>query len=65
VRRVEGYLSRLAQQIWTGALVFGEGPQDGGGPFILERPGKEPIGLGETFSNAHHGLSALIRAEKK
>lgn len=60
MRRVDGYLSRRAQSIWPGALVF-EGPD---GEWILERPGQEELGLGDSFNDAQQAIGALLRARR-
>jgi len=60
VKRVDGYLSRRAQNIWPGALVSDTQGPDG---WILERPGEEDVALGENFHRAHQALTAMIRAE--
>lgn len=69
--RVEGYLSRLAQDQWPAALVIIQpADNDTGEEWILrgadlrgERLDGD-IGLGDRFSGAKDALKALIAAEK-
>jgi hypothetical protein len=59
--QVNGYLSRKAQDIWEGSLVrFSAAEQ----VYYLDRPGKDPVGLGKMENEAHMGLMAIIRVEK-
>jgi hypothetical protein len=61
--RVDGYLSRLAQKMFPGALVY----CDESGPvevWSLRWGGKEPLGLGNCFSAAKQSVVAMIAAEK-
>lgn len=58
MRKVEGYLSQQAQLRWPGALVYREEI----GTFTLERPGAEPVSLGESFKDAKRAVQAMRRA---
>jgi hypothetical protein len=57
--RVDGYLSRRAQQHWPGALVLELAEHR----WVLRRPGQEDLGLGDNFNSAHHALVCVLRAE--
>jgi hypothetical protein len=61
MKRVDGYLSQRAQLQWPGSLVY----EDDQGSWVLERPGMEALGLGDTFSRAHQAMLAILRAEKR
>lgn len=63
-RTVEGYLSRLAGQVWPGALVYHEPDED---RYLLERPDLTPVQLGndEGWDGARNALKALIRAHRQ
>jgi hypothetical protein len=74
MRRVNGYLSRKAQGTWPGSLVYTTeaGADESEGPeterkreWILERPGLELLGLGESFQRAQDALTALLTAERQ
>ena len=61
--RLDGYLSRLAQQIDKTALVLvvaDEGEEE----WVLRRNGQEDLGLGDNFGLANQGVRAWINAEK-
>jgi hypothetical protein len=60
MRAVEDYLSRRAQAVWAGALVYRE-PD---GTFTLERPKLEPVRLGSEFPIAKRALHTMIAAAK-
>lgn len=61
MRSIHGYLSRRAQARWPGALVSHEDERD----WRLERPdGQEPLGLGDSFHEAHQAVQALLAAER-
>jgi len=61
MKTVDGYLSRLAQEVYRDAVVYQE---EAGGRkrYILERRGEEPVGLGETFRDAKTAVQALRRS---
>lgn len=61
--RVDGYLSRLAQNCWKDALVVCL-LSPGAETWQLERPGVEPVGLGESFSQAKQAVHAVVSAER-
>lgn len=69
MRKVDGYLSNLAQQDWPTALVWKEevGPVAEKGPserFVLEREGMEGVILGNHFKEARAGLAAMMSSER-
>ena len=57
MRKISGYLSRLAQGTWPGAIV--EIFEDGA--WVLSRPGTDQVGLGNRESEAHEALKSLLR----
>lgn len=61
MRRVDGHLSRRAQQKWPGALVY----ECEDGAWVLERPGRENLGLGDSFHSAQMAIVVLVRAEEQ
>lgn len=74
MRKVDGFLSRQAQEEWPTAIVWKEEPPvpansvlNGNGHegrFILERQGMEDVLLGNQFKEARAGLSALLSSER-
>lgn len=69
MREIDGYLSRRAQQIWPGALVY-KLDEGNGERWALERPATterselETVALGTTFGAARQAVDALISAER-
>lgn len=74
MRKVDGFLSRQAQEEWPTAIVWkeeaaspGNGNGNGNGHgdrFILERHGVEDVLLGSQFKEARAGLAALLSSER-
>jgi hypothetical protein len=71
MRKVDGFLSRQAQEAWPTALVWKEGAVSPGNGnisqeecFILERHGVENVLLGNQFREARAGLDALLASER-
>jgi hypothetical protein len=63
MKRIDGYLSRKAQQMFPKALVFCEN----GGPvevWTMEWAGTPTVGLGGCFNAAKQAVDALISAER-
>lgn len=58
-RRIDGYLSRLAQQVDPTALVL-----DTAEGWVLERAGEAPLGLGESFADAGRAVRTWVAAER-
>jgi hypothetical protein len=72
--RLDGYLSRLAQQLDPRALVYCETGRSGGAgeavydttveTWRLEIPGEPPLGLGDSFTAAQQAVKSLLRARR-
>lgn len=69
MRRVDAYLTRMAQAAWPGALVYCD-VQPGRETWTLEKDGPsaagftpEPLGLGSNFGEARASLTAIVKAE--
>ena len=60
MRRVNGYLSRLAQDLDSRALVYCE--SGNGELWTLEGGTLEPVELGSSFRDARSSLLAMLRA---
>lgn len=66
-KRIDGYLTRLAQEAWSGALIHCETGSDASGEWEdwwIERPGVEDLGLGCKFPEAKLALQGLLKAER-
>lgn len=63
-QRVDGFLSRRAQDIYPGALVWCEELEGGGETWRMERPDQPEIGLGINFQSAKQAIEALLRAHQ-
>jgi len=61
MRRVHGQFSRIASGRWPGAVVRTEG----GDEWVLDRPGEEPVGLGDREHDALLALRALLARARK
>jgi hypothetical protein len=63
---LNGYLSRLAQEIDKTALVYClDSPQaTTGEEWVLRRPGQADLGLGSSFNDARGAVLAWMRAER-
>ncbi len=65
MRKVDGYLSKQAQEEWPTALVWKEDAEGNGlDRFILERQDEPTILLGNIFKAARAGLEALLASER-
>lgn len=68
--RIDGYLSRKAQNVWPAAVVSAAPLADGveNGMIVKERfildphDGTQPVELGATFNDAHTALLALMKS---
>lgn len=64
MKRIDEFLTRKAQAVWSGALVYRETES---GEFVLERPavggGVEKVQLDRRFGRARAALSQVLRAE--
>ncbi len=58
---VNGYLSRLAQNIWPDAIV--SVVDEGNGVTWILRHGKEKFGLGGSFHEAKQAVHAIVKSE--
>jgi len=65
MKRIENYLTRLAQEVWPGAVIFEVIEKGRPALWTLEGKGSEPIILGQTFAEARQGLDLLIKSEKR
>jgi hypothetical protein len=66
MKRIENYLTRLAQGRWPGAMVFEDQDPKSKGKvtrWTLERDGMETIALGEDFGKARQGLYFLLKGD--
>jgi hypothetical protein len=64
--RVDAFLSEQAGKTWPGAVVWCLMPT--GSPpeiWVLRRPNKPDIGLGDRFPAARKGLEAMIQYENE
>lgn len=63
MKRVDGFLAQKAQLLYPEALVYcnSSGPVE---VWTLERPGEEPLGLGDSFKRAQHSLLAMLKASR-
>ena len=60
--RIEAYLTGKATGVWPDALVVRVEEHDQQQPtFLLRRPGKEDVVLGDTFHGARRALYAAVR----
>lgn len=65
MKKVDGYLSKQAQEEWPTALVWKEEAEGNGvDRFLLERQGEPTILLGNIFKEARAGLEALLASER-
>lgn len=65
MKKVDGFLSRQAQEVWPTAIVWKEEAEGNGiDRFLLERHGMETILLGNIFKEARAGLLALMASEQ-
>lgn len=65
MRRLDGYLSRVAQGVEPSAMVYCE--SGNGERWTLEVPGKEPTDLGDSFDGprgAHSAVLAWAKAQR-
>lgn len=58
MRRLDGFLSHRAQAQLLGALVY----KEPSGSWTLDRPGLDPLGLGQSFGAALRAIDALRHA---
>jgi len=58
-KRVDGYLSNKAQEVWPDSLVFDTQGREG---WIIEREDGETIELGSNFREAKSALFAMMSA---
>jgi hypothetical protein len=65
MRKVDAFLSRLAQQEWPTAIVWAELAEGNGvDRYILERYGTEDILLGNRFNEVRVSLDVLLSSER-
>lgn len=68
-KHLDGYLSRLVQAEWPGGLVFDFRNDDDlrgtDSQWMLQRPGMEDLGMGDTFHAAKQAVHALLAAERQ
>jgi len=64
MRSVHGYLSRRAQTLWPGSMVYSEDADDPRARWTMERPGLESLDLGRDFRDATQAIHALMDAER-
>lgn len=65
MRKVDAFLSRLAQAQWPTAIIWFE-PSEGNGSdrYILQRHGVDDILLGHQFKEVRVSLEVLINSEQ-
>lgn len=63
-QRIDGYLSRIAQQLDATSLVL-VSITDGVEEWILQRNKQENLGLGDNYHLAEQGVRALMRAHRE
>jgi len=65
MRKVDAFLSRLAQQEWPTAIVWAELAEGNGvDRYILERYETEDILLGNRFNEVRVSLDVLLSSER-
>jgi hypothetical protein len=65
MRKVDAFLSRLAQQEWSTAIVWMESAEGNGvDRYILERYETEDILLGNRFNEVRVSLDVLLSSER-
>ena len=62
--RIDGHLSRKAQNIDVSALVIVRMNDDGTEEWLLRRSGHEDLGLGENFGWAKQAVLSWCRAQR-
>jgi hypothetical protein len=67
MRALDAYLTTKAAQQWPGATVTKQvGTAAAGEPtgFVLYRPNRDPLGLGNRFHRARMALAALVNQSR-
>ena len=64
VKQINGYLSRLIQNAFPDALVVCL-MEPGAETWVVQRPGEEDLGLGNSFSSANQACHAIVKAEAR
>lgn len=60
--RLDGFLSRKAQNVQQTALVYCIHHEDGTEEWVLRRPGEPDLGLGDNFGLAQLSVTSWVRA---